>query len=473
MFWLRDRVINFTSLRWRLGISYAVMAILVTALLTGMAVKTSMTIALTSQQEKALSAINGITDAFAHSLTLSSDPAQSAKQLGMAAGGRVLWLGPDDRVRVDGYGEAGLSGQAFPLPSQLKDPEVKKAEIYDTGKSWAAYTSAPLKIAGKSSGRLILVQDLSALRQQYVQLQQRLWLLGGVCSILVTAMGLFLANSLSSPLERLTRAIGRIRAGELHQSVPAAGSREMICLAETFNDMAARIAQLDEQRRAFIADAAHELRTPLASLQALAEGMQQNSSPQTGELEAFVRQTERLGRLVGSLLLLAKLDNPELQIIPVPIKACSLLEEALWVMKPLAAERQVKLEMKEAGEAWIEGDPDWLHQALVNVLGNAVYYTPTGGRIGIQTEIKQGQVHVVIEDSGKGVPMEVLTRLGTRFFRPSTARERSSGGSGLGLSIVKDILRLHNGRLGFASPPGKGLTVRLIIPEISPPDQNL
>ncbi|MEG6617271.1 HAMP domain-containing sensor histidine kinase [Peptococcaceae bacterium 1198_IL3148] len=465
MFWLNSK---FTSLRWRLAISYAVIAITVTALLTGLAVQTSLNMSLEAQREKALSSMEGIVAAFSHSLKSSADPAQAAQQLGLSAGGRLLWLGPDNRVRVDGYGDGSLSGKLLPLPSQLIEPNILRAAIFDTGERWVAYTVAPLKITDKTSGRLLLIQDLSVLRQEEAQLKHRLWLLGGVFSIIFASFGLLLANSMSRPLEHLTHAIGRLQAGELNQSVAVAGGYEIVTLAKAFNNMSARIAKMDEQRRAFIADAAHELRTPLASLQALAEGMNQNSLTKPKELEAFVRQTERLGRLVDSLLLLARLDNPELKINNVPIRVTNLIEEALWVIKPLAAERQIKIHPAEAKEIWLEGDPDWLHQALVNVLINAVYYSPVGGLVQLKSEAKQGFVYITIQDSGPGVPQHVLAQLATRFYRPATARERNSGGSGLGLSIVKEILGLHRGKLEFASPPGQGLIVRIIVPELPP-----
>ncbi|MEG6521982.1 sensor histidine kinase [Desulfotomaculum sp. 1211_IL3151] len=473
MFWQKYKQIidNFTSLRWRLGVSYSVMAIVVTALLTGLAVQTAMTISMSAQKEQALSSITGVATAFADSLGSSLDPAQTAQQLGLAANGRVIWLGPDDRVRVDGYGDARLSGRPFQVPPKLKDPDVKAAEIYDTGQSWVAYTSAPLQIAGKTSGRLLLIQDLAALRQEYALLKQRLWLLGGVLSLIVAGIGIFLAGTMSRPLEALTHAIQKIRYGELQQSVPVSGSKEIVSLTEAFNQMTARVAKLDEQRRTFVANAAHELRTPLASLQALAEGMPQESVPKPEEMDAFVRQTERLGRLVDSLLQLARLDNPELQLNRFPIRVPNLIEEALWVVKPLAVARQLKLEIEADKELWIEGDPDWLHQAFVNVLSNAVYYTPIGSQVRLGMETKQGYVHIVIEDTGTGVSLDVLAQLGTRFYRPAAARERNSGGAGLGLSIVKEVLRLHQGRLEFASPPGKGLMVKLIVPEIAPHPQ--
>lgn len=447
---------RFSSLRWRLSLSYAVMAVVVTALLTGLAVHTAATISITAQKESALSAIAGVSAGFSDALSTTSDPALIARQQGLAAGGRVLWLGPDGRVQVDGWGNGSLSGRFLPLPPSLTNSAVQQVVICNTGDNWVAYAAAPLLINQHQAGRLLLVRDLSPLRQEIGQLQRRLWLLGGIFTCLLAVVGLFMANSLARPLEFLTGATRRMQAGDLHQSVPATGSREMVSLAVAFNDMAVRVSKLDEQRRAFVADAAHELRTPLASLQVLAEGM---------ELDAFVRQTERLGRLVDELLMLARLDNPELSIVWLPLRVSDVIQEAWWVIKPLAAARQVQLHTEEVNQQlWLQGDPDWLHQAFVNILNNAVRYAPRGGWVRLAVQCREGWLDIIIEDSGVGVPDEVLAQLGTRFYRPSSARERSTGGTGLGLAIVREIMRLHQGRLVFTSPPGQGLIVTMILP---------
>ncbi|BCV22596.1 sensor histidine kinase [Moorella sp. Hama-1] len=461
---------GFSSLRWRLSASYAALVLLVTALLTGLAVHTAATISLAAQRERARVAVTGVAAAFAGALgTTTADPAQIARQQGLAAGGRVFWLGPDDRVRVDSAGDARLGGQTLPLPAELADASTPRAEIYNTGTSWVAYASTPLVIAGKPAGRLLLVRDLAALRREFTELRRRLWLLGGILTLAFIGGGFIFANSLARPLERLTLAARRMQAGELHQSVPVEGSGEMVSLATAFNDMAIRVAALDEQRRAFVADAAHELRTPLAALRALAEGM--NAGPETGPegLDGFIRQTERLSRLVDSLLTLARLDNPELHLNLVPIRVSNLIQEACWTIKPLAAARRIELQTADSpGEAWVNGDPDWLHQALVNVFDNAIRYAPSGGWVRSWVRVEGGLVLITIEDAGPGVPAEALDRLGTRFYRPAAARERSSGGSGLGLAIVREVLRRHGGNLSFTCPPGHGLCVTMTLPEASP-----
>lgn len=462
---------RFNSFRGQLGLSYALLVLVVTVLLTGMAEKTIANRTLRLEQENILHSVEGAAAAFSQALLgPSSDPYEAARQQGLVAGGRLIWLGPDQTVRVDGHRDPRLSGKFLSLPHGLMDDGQSQAEIYHVGDSWQAYAIAPLTVSERPAGYLLLIRDLSFLKLELNELRNRLWLAGGLLSLFFTLVGVMMANSFSKPVERLTKAVERMRSGELKQQVPVDGNFELASLAEAFNEMAASVAGLDEQRRNFIANAAHELRTPLAALQAMAEGMKEEASS-SKQLEGFIRQIERLTRLVNNLLVLARLDNPQIKLNKVSFPVKMLLDESLWTIKPLAGHLDIViLTPEEAQSAWIEGDPDWLHQAVVNVLHNAVRHTPAGGTVMLAVTVGNGLVHLSIEDTGSGVDEEVLPFLGTRFYRPSTSRKSKTGGSGLGLAIVKEIVRLHHGQLSFTCPPGKGLRVTLSLPQASPTD---
>lgn len=455
---------KLNSLRWRLGISFALLALTVTALLTGIAVHTAATISLSAQRQKASSAALGAATAFADSLTRSSmDPAQAAKQLGLAAGGRILWLGPDNIVRVDGAGDSGLNGKTIDLPKTLLNDEVPRSEIFKAGNRWVVYATVPLKISNRPVGRILLTSDLEAVRWEIIELRRRLWLTGAALALVFSLMGFVVAQSLSKPLENITKAVSHMKEGRLNQKVSVEGSGEMESLAEGFNEMAAQVAALDEQRRAFVADAAHELRTPLAALRVLAEGIRGEDK------KGFIRQIDRLTQLVNNLLTLARLDNPQLKTNLMSIRVKDLIDEVIWSLKPLVLKKNINVNVKLYGkEAWVIGDPDWLHQALVNILDNSIRYTPLGGNIDLSVNVEKGLTHITVEDTGPGVPREVLSKLGTRFYRPSSSRQRRTGGSGLGLSIVQQIVNMHHGSVFFDCSSGKGLIVTITLPEALP-----
>ncbi|HHY04309.1 MAG TPA: HAMP domain-containing histidine kinase [Thermoanaerobacterales bacterium] len=451
------------SLCWRLGASFTVLVLLVTALLTGTAVRTAATVSLNAQKDSAKSSVIGITTAFADSLLhTNQNPAQLAEQLGLSAGGRVIWLGPDGIVRVDGGGNSGLNGTLLSLHEEMLNAHEPKAQIYNTGNDWVVYAISPLKADKLSEGYILLIRDLKAIRQELSELKKRLWITGAILASAFTLLGSLLAKSISKPIQLLTRAVQGMQAGKLKQSVPIEGSSEITSLSNAFNNMAAQVAELDEQRSAFVANAAHELRTPLAALKAMVEGMEYENGLTAG----FIRQIDRLSHLVNSLLTLTRLDNSKLELNMGTLPVKGLLDEALWTMKPLLLKRKLVLNIEE--ETWIYGDPDWLHQALVNVLDNAIRYTPNDKEIYLDVKNIDDFVHIIIEDTGKGVEPDMLPYLGDRFFRISASRDRKSGGSGLGLSIVSEIVSLHNGFVTFDSPPDRGLKVDIALPKAHP-----
>ena len=447
------------NLRWQLAFTYAALAVLVTGILTGLAARTAVDLSLAAERQRSLVAVDAATHLFTDTLTApSGDPQSAATELGAAAGGRLLWIGSDGHVRIDGAGPTDLVGRTVRLPAQVAGAKAPTVALLTSGGAWTSYAAAPA-----AGGEVVLVRNLTPLRGELATLQLRLWALGALLAALAVGAGLLAAGSLAQPIEALTAAARRMASGDLRQEVAAGGRGEVATLTRTFNDMAAQVAALDEQRRAFVADAAHELRTPLASLHALAEGLLRDPAPETAA--GIARQTDRMGRLVDSLLTLARLDRPEAAVRRDVLRAEDLVREAAWVLEPVARDRRVRVDTAEVdGGARVVGDADLLHRALVNVLDNALRHSPEGGTVTVAATRAGTAVQLTIADEGPGVPADVLPHLGTRFYRADPARTRASGGSGLGLAITDRIVRLHGGSLVFASPPGSGLRVRLDLP---------
>lgn len=464
------------SLRWQLGISYALLVLIVTALLTGLALRTGSNIVLTAVERQALAAVTGAATAFSEALARPvTDMSQVARQQSLATDGRVLWLNVDGTVRLDAYGQADLGGTRLDLPYELIHANEPVAGVYSTPNGWATYAAAPVTAAHRSAGLVVLTQDISHTQHDLAQLRVTLWLLGSTLACGFAALGLLYSQSVTRPLRQLTTAAQQMQAGNLAQRVLPQGSDELRQLASDFNAMANSVAALDEQRRTFVANAAHELRTPLAALQALAYEMQEDTTTASPDLEAFVRQTKRLGRTVDNLLTLARLDNPDIEARMIPIRVHNLLAEVLWVMRPVAAKHPLELifPVELEDEPWILGDPDWLQLALVNILENSIRYSPPHGWARVEVGSSNSSVVISITDSGPGVPQSSLPELGQRFFRVSSAREHSSGGSGLGLAIVREIVLLHGGRLAFDSPSRQGLAITITFAAIPEPEDEL
>lgn len=489
------------ELRWRIAGLFGGGALVLTALLTGLGVTLMAQTQFATTEDSVLESVEGASLALSTALAShTTNLSPVVKSAARAAAGNIYWLTGGQSVAQSTPGKPPPVVFSLPAPAY---PEVTFAVDHGT---WLVAAAAPVSAApaavisqgGQISapsakspvanapistaaagpgatvqGEVVLIRRLSALQTELTAIQRRLWTVGAIAALLFAGLGFLFARSIAAPLERLKRAAERMSAGDLEQRVALEGSGEVVTLSRTFNEMAQRVATQDALRRQFVADAAHELRTPVAGMQVLAEsliGSGDEDLPhgvRTG-LEGIRRESERLSRLIQQLLALARLDNPEGSLHLEPLRVTDLLHEALWVLRPVALQRDVDLRVKEVDGAWIRADPDWLHRAILNVLDNAIRHSPDGVPINITVRQVGGFVEIEVADRGPGVPPEALRRLGERFVRVTPAREASSGGAGLGLAIVKDVLSRHGGEVRFENRSEGGLAVTLRLPAARP-----
>jgi signal transduction histidine kinase len=256
-------------------------------------------------------------------------------------------------------------------------------------------------------------------------------------------------------MRQLQKAAGSIAAGDLNQRVVVRSKDEIGQLGQTFNLMAESLARAEKQRRHMVADVAHELRTPLAVIQANAEGMLDGVLPLDAEqVNAIFQETLLLNRLVGDLRLLSLAEAGELPLERHPTAPGPLVEQVVEHMKSQAAQRGIRLEGKIEGNLPERSlDSDRITQVLTNLIGNALRYTPQDGTIWVEAAPQpEGRVKITVTDSGPGIRPEDLPYIFDRFYRADKSRTRASGGSGLGLAIVKQLVEAHGGQISVESP---------------------
>lgn len=236
-----------------------------------------------------------------------------------------------------------------------------------------------------------------------------------------------------------------------------------------FHDVT-RQKRLERMRTDFVANVTHEIRTPLTSIIGFVETLQQGALADRAQALVFLKtihqNAQRLNRLVDDLLTLSAIELGETQLRPERIEVSRAVEQALAVIAPQASEKGLRIvrEIPE-GAPPLMADRDRLMQILLNILDNAVKFTPAGGQIAVSTAAAEpGRVTLRISDTGVGIPKGDIPRLGERFYRADKMRSRELGGTGLGLSIVKHLLQAHGGRLTIDSAPGLGTTVSLTFP---------
>lgn len=298
------------------------------------------------------------------------------------------------------------------------------------------------------------------------RVRRTLWI-GALAALSVAlVVGGLLFRSITAPLRKLTAASEAIAQGDLSARADVQGRDEVAQLADSFNDMAESLHRMEEARQSQTADIAHELRTPLTVLQGTLEAMLDGvySSDQEN-LQAALSQTRTLSRLVDDLRLLAVADAGRLRLQKESLDLGALLREVVEVYRPKAGEQRVALELRMAGDlprACV--DRDRLVQVMGNLLSNALHYAPPGGQIEVRARTRDDEVVTSVADDGPGVAAEDLPHLFERFWRADSSRRRSTGGSGLGLSIARHIVEAHGGRIWAEKTPGGGLTVSFSLP---------
>ena len=257
-------------------------------------------------------------------------------------------------------------------------------------------------------------------------------------------------------------ALGRYRA-----RVPDPGlGAEFATLADTYNQLAERLEATEVTRRRMLADLAHEIRTPLATIEAHLEGIEDGVREPDASTLAIIRTSAgRLGRLAEDIGAVSSAEEGRLQIDLEPIDPASLARVAVTSAQDQYAARGVSLKLEVASHRGVLGDPDRLGQVLTNLLDNALRHTPEHGTVRVRCSDDAAWVNIVVSDNGEGIAPEHLDHLFDRFYRVDSARDRAHGGSGIGLSIAKALVEAHGGHISVTSPgPGLGSTFTVRLP---------
>jgi signal transduction histidine kinase len=278
----------------------------------------------------------------------------------------------------------------------------------------------------------------------YAGLHTRYAFIGGLIVSLVMIQ--LLAHGMVAPLREMVAATKAMASGDYRQRVRATGQDEVGSLARSFNTMAARLDEVEQQRRELLANVSHELRTPVAALRARLENLADGVEVLDGEAVAtMLKGTERLGRLVDQLLELAQFESGAVRIDRHEFGICDVVEDAAAEVRPVNPD--VRIVTQVDGHLFMTGDPDRIHEVLTNLLSNAVRHSPAAGEITVAAAARPGGVRIEVLDQGTGVPAEAVERIFDRFYRVDTGPRPGSGGAGLGLAIARSIVELHGGSI--------------------------
>lgn len=277
----------------------------------------------------------------------------------------------------------------------------------------------------------------------------------------------FLSRRLVQPVRELGRSAERIAQGSYGDRVQVVGEDELARLAAAFNQLAGSLESAEQRRRRLLADLAHELRTPLATIDGYLEGLTDGVvRPEPATWTLLRGEARRLGRLVDDLQKVSRAEERQLDLRLEPARPEELVDAAVAAAAAAFAARGVRLE--RAVEARLPEtlvDRDRIAEVLANLLGNALRHTPPGGLVTVSARGRGGTVELVVEDTGEGIPAEHLPHLFERFYRADHARARRDGGTGIGLAIARALAESHGGRIEARSDgPGRGARFTVSLP---------
>jgi signal transduction histidine kinase len=378
---------------------------------------------------------------------------------------------------IGGYSDAFDPGGLL-----LVTPQTIVTRDVTISDSHARVLTAPIAVGDQQVGFLQVVASLESVDESLRQLALIL-LLGGVIAVLAAALvGAFLARQALRPIDRITQtALAIATEGKLDQRIAAPGPPDEVGrLTKTFNLMLDRLDEMFNAQRRFIADISHELRTPLTTIRGNVDLLRRMGGADPASLDAIRSESDRMIRLVGDLLLLAQADAG-LPMRREPLELDRMANEVVKQVQVIAGSVNVVLANDTQAPLCVMGDPDRLRQLMLNLIDNAIKYTPSNGQVKVRVANEGGWARLEVSDTGPGIPPEHLKRgpngvplIFERFYRVEKSRARmaahSNGngrpgsGTGLGLSIAQWIAQSHAGRIDVQSEIDKGTTFTVWLP---------
>jgi signal transduction histidine kinase len=422
---------------------------------------------LNAQAERAAGAVATLVeDNLENGLPVSSPLVTSAaRRYGRATGGYVIVLDKAGVAQIDTARPSSI-GRSY-----HDQPEVRAAlgGRIASGRLPSSATApgghfvvVPVASGGEVNGAVILTYSTSSVEGRI----HRYWLtLAGIAMIALAAAALVgwqFARRVTRPLRDVERAAGTAGAGDLAVRAPVGGPPEVRSLAESFNSMIVKLESLMHAQEEFVADASHQLRTPLATLRLTLENLEYEVAD-PADLETALREVDRLSRTVNGLLALARADREPPARQAVDLHALAEDRVALW--SPLAHQRDLTLSSDVNQSWWVLVTADRLEQVIDNLLENAIDVSPAGGTITITVSAAGDWTELHIIDTGPGLTDEERTRAFDRFWRKGS----TSGGSGIGLAIVARLVRADGGEAELRPAPNRGIdAVIRLMPATAP-----
>ena len=367
---------------------------------------------------------------------------------------RITVIGTDGRTIFDD-GEGSFDPED--LRTALRGEIAFQSAL--TGTDFISSIAVPIVSPDGLRGAAALYENDLDLARLLLTVRERIALLSLMIGALVLLLAITFSWVVLRRLNDLTQSMGIVAGGNYSYRHTVTGSDEISELGREFNALTEKLETNEAQRRRFVSDASHELKTPLASIRLLSDSILQTENMDPGTVREFVSdirtESDRLQRTTEKLLVLSRMDD-DIKVVPEPVDLKQVTLDTLSALAPLARDRRVSLGSQLDDDCVVMASREDMERIIFNLAENAIKYNVPNGSVTVRLSQDDNSVHLSVEDTGIGIPEEDRLNIFTRFYRVDKARSRQSGGSGLGLSIVHDAVTAYGGsiRVGNNRPQG-------------------
>ena len=397
-----------------------------------------------AELESSLDSMGFITDSKIYLVNLDRQALDSTQTLKIGEGLEENYILDDLKIV--------LEGKSVFRQNQYSD----KFDMY------MVFTGVPWKTDREIEGAILLFSPVNHVKDNITRINLVIWLIALFFIILSSIIIYFNSLRISQPVKEIEKAAISIAAGESTKDLPVISRDEIGNLSRTFNYMKNKLLETEKMRKEFIANVSHDLRTPLTSINGFVEGMLDGiAKPEDYKkyLTIIQSETNRLMRLTSDILQLAKIQSGSPAIFKENLNACEIANSVIESIRSLSDEKGIVLSLKCDDLIFVKADRDKLKQILINIIGNAVQYSPDGGKVSVKIEELDSKIRFSISDNGVGISADDLPFIFEKFYRVDKSRQASKGGTGLGLNIAKILVELHEGTIWASSEPGKGTEI--------------
>lgn len=387
---------------------------------------------------------------------ITPETATSVRQILSGSGMRSMVVRPDFKVCFDTNEDSDVIGDVVireAIVKSMADGEQAQAINKSNSDMTTMSVAVPLISEGKILGAVYIVQSLYNTDMAIAGIRNNLIVFAVIISILVAMLSLVISIMATAPIGNFILVSKEFSKGNFNVKAKEKGPLELVEMAKALNYMSAELNEYEQNRKKFVSDVSHELKTPLATIKLICDSIVTTDNPNHEMIQEFLGdlsdEVDRLTRIVERLLTLTKMDSNQNNISATPVDFVVMVNAIIRKLMPNAENKNIVLysdySVESLSPMLLDYDKTW--EAIYNIVDNAIKYTPEGGYVKLGLELSGKNLLVKVEDNGPGIPDEDKEKIFERFYRLDDSRARETGGTGLGLAIAKEVVTLHGGKL--------------------------